>query len=488
MNDNAKTSVERIECVGDTEEQNHHALAALDGKMEKKLVRKCDKHVLPCITLLFFLSFLDRTNIGNAKIQGLVEDLHMSDRDYNLALFVFFVPYILFEVPSNIIIRKVKPSTWLASIVTLWGIATIGQDLIQDLQGLIAMRFLLGLFEAGLFPGCVYLISMYYKRYELQWRLSLFFSASILAGGFSGLLAFAISNMGGVAGYSAWRWIFILEGILTVLVGAFSKFFIPDWPETAKFLDANERNLVVARVAAGSEDAKMDRLDRRAFRRIASDWKIYLGTLMYFGVVNTGYSGSFFIPTIIRQMGFTATAAQARSVPIFVVAAIIQLTVAYLTDYFRHRYAFTMGGILLSTLGYILLLSQKSAAITAGVQYFALFLTITGGFVTQPITLAWLANNVSGHYKRSVSSAIQIGFGNLGGIVASFVYFEPPYFVSGYGTSLGMLWLCGGCCTGMFLGSLWENKKRDRGERDYRLTQPDSDNLGDDHPTFRFTT
>ncbi|RHZ43699.1 uncharacterized protein CDV56_102641 [Aspergillus thermomutatus] len=147
-----------------------------------------------------------------------------------------------------------------------------------------------------------------------------------------------------------------------------------------------------------------------------------------------------------------------------------------------------MLGVSVSTVGYILLLNQKSAAISAGVQYFALFLTISGGFVTQPITLAWLANNVSGHYKRSVSSAIQIGFGNLGGIVASFIYSEPPYYKVGYSTSLGMLWLCGVCCTAMFLGATLENKKRDKGGRDYRFNEVDLDNMGDAHPTFRFTT
>jgi MFS family permease len=92
----------------------------------------------------------------------------------------------------------------------LWGVATVGQGLVQNQPGLIAMRLLLGLFEAGFFPGCVYLISMYYKRYELQWRLNLFFCGAILAGAFSGLLAYAIANLDGLAGYRGWRWIFIM--------------------------------------------------------------------------------------------------------------------------------------------------------------------------------------------------------------------------------------------------------------------------------------
>ncbi|KAK5200713.1 hypothetical protein LTR16_005158 [Cryomyces antarcticus] len=167
----------------------------IDIAAEKKLLRKVDLRVVPSLFLLFLLAFLDRTNIGNAKIQGLVEDLHMKGQDYNIALFIFFIPYILFEVPSNIIIKKVAPSTWLSLIMTLWGIATVGQGLVKNFGSLVACRFLVGLFEAGLFPGCVYIISMYYQRMELQRRLSLFFCASILAGAF-----------GGVSGLPSSRW------------------------------------------------------------------------------------------------------------------------------------------------------------------------------------------------------------------------------------------------------------------------------------------
>jgi MFS family permease len=120
---------------------------------EKKLLRKLDLRVLPPLFVLFLLAFLDRTNIGNAKIQGLTKDLNMTGPDYNIALFVFFIPYILFEVPSNIVLKKVAPSTWLSSIMVLWGICTLGQGLVNNFESLVALRVLVGLFEAGLFPG-----------------------------------------------------------------------------------------------------------------------------------------------------------------------------------------------------------------------------------------------------------------------------------------------------------------------------------------------
>lgn len=147
-----------------------------------------------------------------------------------------------------------------------------------------------------------------------------------------------------------------------------------------------------------------------------------------------------------------------------------------------------MLGLVIASTGYIMLLAQTH--LSAGVKYFALFLIVPGGYITQPIVLVWMANVVSGHYKRSVSSAMQVGLGNLGGIVASNVFFksEAPRYATGYGVSLGMLWVCGAACTGLYFLVKRENGMRERGERDWRLEEADADNLGDDHPHFRLTT
>lgn len=330
---------------------------------------------------------------------------------------------------------------------------------------------------------------MYYKRYELQWRFTLFFTASIIAGGFGGLFAFALAKMNGLGGYAGWRWIFIIEGILTVVLGVVSKIWIPDWPETAKFLSEEERALLIARLSADTGSATMNHLDKRAAKRIFTDVKMYLGTLMYFGIVNTGYAGSFFIPTIIKELGYTSSAAQVRSIPIFVVATVVAVIASYLSDRMRHRFWFIIAGLIIASVGYILLLCGKF--IPSGVKYFALFLIVPGGYITQPIVLIWVSNLMSGHYKRSVSSAMQVGFGNIGGIVASNVFFEKEAknarYPTGYGISLGMLWICGAASVALLFYVKRENKLRERGARDHRLEEEDSGNLGDDHPHFKFT-
>jgi MFS family permease len=187
-------------------------------------------------------------------------------------------------------------------------------------------------------------------------------------------------------------------------------------------------------------------------------------------------------------MGYTAERAQVLTIPVYLTSTIFCLAAAYLADRIRHRYGFTMGGVVVTSVGYILMLCQHHVPVA--VRYFALFLLVSGGYVTQPVLLGWLSNLMGGHYKRSISSAVQVGLGNLGGIVASNVFLtrEAPQYWTGYGVSLGMVWVCGISCTLLYILAIRENKKRDRGERDYRLELPDVTNMGDDHPHWRYAT
>ncbi|KAL8693391.1 MAG: hypothetical protein Q9218_001783 [Villophora microphyllina] len=463
-------------------------LKPIDASMERRVLRKCDLHVIPFLAVLYLLAFLDRVNVGNARIQGLEDDLNMRGHDFNVALQVFFIPYILFEVPSNILIRKVAPSAWISVNMTCWGIITVCMGLTRSYTGLVICRFLLGIFEAGFVSGCIYLISMYYKRHELQRRWNLFYTAGILASALSGLLAYALANMAGIGGYGGWRWIFIIEGLATVVFAVAGKFILADWPETAEFLTLEERTFVIRRTQEEMAGAVMDRLDSKSWRRVVCDWKIWIGVIMYLGDTNAGYSGSFFNATILRQVGWTSVNAQLLSVPIYALAALVAVIVGFLSDRLRHRYAFCMLGVCIATVGWSLLLAQDHISVVA--QYIALYLVTVGTYITSPLSIIWMNNNLGGHYKRGIGAALQIALGNLGGITASNIYItkQAPTFPVGFGVSLALQWLTAAACTAFFAGLVVENRKRDRGERDYRydLAKAELDNLGDDHPNFRF--
>lgn len=210
---------------------------------------------------------------------------------------------------------------------------------------------------------------------------------------------------------------------------------------------------------------------------------------MYIGITTTTYSGSLFIPTILRQLGWTAVKAQVMSIPIYAVALVSTLTVAFVSDKLKHRYCFIIGGSLIATIGYIILLNMLSVKV--GVRYFAVFLFLTGGFIVHPMIIIWLSNNVSGHYKSGVSSAMQLGFGNISGIIASNIYIsrQAPTFKLGFGFGLGFVWVNVLSATALLFVLVRENKLRNAGKRDDRYNLPEEElkNLGDDHPSFRFT-
>ncbi|KAL8798841.1 MAG: hypothetical protein Q9182_006344 [Xanthomendoza sp. 2 TL-2023] len=460
----------------------------IDPQLEKRALRKCDLRVLPFLSILYLFAFLDRVNIGNARIQGLEKDLNMSGHDYNIALQVFFIPYLIFEIPSNIAMRKVAPSTWISGIMLGWGIITVCQGVTQSFAGLVVCRLLLGLFEAGFYPGCLYLISMYYKRHELQRRFNWFFTMGVLSGAVSGLLAYALAKMDGIGGYSGRRWIFIIEGLATIVLAIIGYFIFADWPETAKFLTPEERAMIVRRAREDIAGATMNRLDAKSRRRMFLDWKIWCGTIAYFGSAENGYSGFFFTPTILKQLGWTAVKAQLYSIPPYALSALAVVLIATASDRLRHRYTFILLGIAITTIGYSILLAQHHVAIA--VRYLAIYLWTIGGFIYQPLLLVWLQNNLGGHYKRGIGAAMQIGLGNLGGILASNVYIagQAPTFHVGFGTSVACQWLTGVASTVFFVGLVRENRTRERGGRDYRynLPQAEQENLGDEHPSFRF--
>lgn len=180
---------------------------------ERALIRKLDITILPALTLLYLLSFLDRSNVGNARLEGLAKDLHMSGDEYLTGLTLYFIGYVIFEVPCNIVLKLWTPRAWLPTLTLVWGVVATLMGITQSRDGFFVVRFFLGVAEAGLFPGIVFYLSMWYKRNERHYRVALFFSAASLAGAFGGILAWGIAHMRGVGGYAGWRWIFILVSV-----------------------------------------------------------------------------------------------------------------------------------------------------------------------------------------------------------------------------------------------------------------------------------
>ncbi|KAI4240249.1 MAG: hypothetical protein LQ352_007687 [Teloschistes flavicans] len=477
------TKVDKVIPISDSDS----GLGAFTGINEKALLRKLDRKLLPAVTILYLLSFLDRSNVGNARVEGMVKDLHMTGNQYLTGLTLYFIGYVLFEIPCNIVLKLTSPKVWLPTLTLTWGIVATSIGVSQSMSGFFAVRFFLGVAESGLFPGVVYYLSMWYRREERQFRISLFFSAASLAGAFGGILAWGIAHMNHVGGAAGWRWIFILEGLLTVLVSLSAYYFIANYPSTAKFLSDDERATINARLKANSDATRDESFTWGNVKQAFGDPKVWLYGLGFHTMSLPLYTLSLFLPTIIKELGYTAAQAQLLTVPPYAVATLMTLGVAIASEKLKLRAAFIMSTSSLAIIGYIMLLAGRKP----GVSYAGTILAAAGIYPSTAVVLSWPANNVSGQTKRATANAMQISIGNLGAVLGTQLYrsTDGPRFFVGHGFALGYL-----AANIVVVGILWivlkkENEKRDRGERDGRLAGVEEDEwLGDDDPRWRFQT
>lgn len=256
-------------------------MADIDPEVEKRVVRKFDKHMVPLLATLYLLAFLDRSNIGyvdfcfsvqnvlltrrcsNARIAGLDTDLNLSSSQYQWLLTIFYISYIVFGF-LTIMWKVVPPHIWAALCVLAWGIVSTAQAATHNWEGMMALRFLMGVAEIAYGPGVPYLLSFFYLRHELGLRCGLFLSAAPLANTFAGALAYGITS--GHPGLAQWRVLFLVEGLPTIAMAAVAYFFLPDSPEKAKFLTAEEK--VVARARGVAQAGAATRIGSINFREM----------------------------------------------------------------------------------------------------------------------------------------------------------------------------------------------------------------------------
>ncbi|CAJ2509180.1 Uu.00g142060.m01.CDS01 [Anthostomella pinea] len=414
-------------------------LPEADGLSEAesaRLMSKIDWHVLPMLFIIYVAAFLDRANIANALTLGLPEDLGLTGQQPNTALAVFFVPYIIFEIPSNILMKIFTPHIWLSLCILGFGIVMIGQGFVKNFGGLIATRFFLGLFEAGIFPGSFYLISFWYKRQGSLKRFTIYFCSVLLASAFGGLLASAIAKMDGIRGLGSWRWIFILEGIVTVFVAVAAFFFVSDFPSDAKWLSLTEREFVL-RSTREHESSTGTKVTRRDLAEFFKDPKNTLGAIMYFSVVVPIYSFAYFTPTIVKTLGYSTVQTQLHSVPPFAAALGLCLVLAYLSDRSDIRLPYVLFPAALLIAGLAILMTTHGHF---SAQYAGICLVCMGAFAGASLVICWYIMNLEGHKNRIIGSAWMISFGNSGGIIAPFAFlpkFAPDYR-PGYSTCAGV--------------------------------------------------
>ncbi|PLW55736.1 hypothetical protein PCANC_01565 [Puccinia coronata f. sp. avenae] len=415
----------------------HPETHLIDVKKEKALLRKIDTHMFPCLCLLYMLNHLDRTSIANARVGGMEADLGLSSTDYSTIVLIFFVGYLSAEIPSNMILAHTRPSLFLPGLTFVWGGVVTLISLVKSKEGLIVARLFLGFVESGFFPGVLFLLSSWYRKAELAKRIGILYSGGILAGAFGGFISGGvIDGLEGVGGIRGWRWLFIIEGLITILASIIVVFFLPDWPSNTKWLSEDEKGLAVRRleidqIENGASTADSTKLShRQALAAAGKDWRTYLFCFMYIMLLGS-QTISYFIPSIVVSLGYQGQEAQFMTVPPYVIGCAFALSVSFSADHFKEQMLHASIPIGFSGLLYALCL-----AITDPKTRYALVCLAYGGtFGSLPVVLSWLSS-VSGNQKqkRAITLAIVNTVGNSSSFYGSFLWpkSQGPEFVMGF--------------------------------------------------------
>ncbi|KAI8358774.1 major facilitator superfamily domain-containing protein [Mortierella sp. GBAus27b] len=465
-----------------------------DAETEAKIVSKLDRNLLPLLGILYLFSYLDRVNIGNARLFGLEEDVKLSNGEYNIALAAFFLSYCIFEMPSNMILIRVGPRLWIPVIMFAWGTVSLGLAWITSFKGLVIMRFALGAAEAGFVPGVLFYLTLFYKRSEHSFRMAIFLCFNILAGAFGGLLAAGISHLQGKWGLQRWQWIFVLEAIPTILLAFLTWFIMSPSPEEARFLTPEERSYAANRVLADTDIRPSPESSWKQTVAALTDVHVYLICLCTFFLHAASSGVIMFMPSLILDMGFKATTAQLLTTPPYIVAAGVSLFIPWWSDRLQVRGLFVIFVPVIAFLGFILLaLTYPTTLHLSPVKYLAVIMALCGMVPMSAILTSWLTNNVIGHTKRATSLAMMVSSGALASMLGTQVYRseDAPRYQHGH-------LMMAGCMLFLILGAIMlrtlflrENRRRDKGlSKGLTLVQFKSDGqfseIGD-HPNFRFT-
>ncbi|KAI5456567.1 major facilitator superfamily domain-containing protein [Mariannaea sp. PMI_226] len=468
-----------------------NAIVKFDPVAERKLRWKLDLYTVPTVALLYLFCFIDRANIGNARIAGLDADLELKGFDYNKILSIFYISYIIFEIPATITCKWIGPGWFIPATSLCFGVASIATAFVHSQAAICGVRFLLGIFEAGMLPGIAYYLSRWYKRAELTFRLSLYMVMAPLAGAFGGLLASAILTLDHFGNLHHWRMIFAIEGIITICLSLIAFFTLTDRPETAWWLTKEEKELCIARVKSErvGQTEVLDGIDRTKLIRGVNN-PLVIQVAAIFLLNNITVQGlAFFLPTIVGTIypEYTVVQKQLHSVPPYVVGAFFCLVFPALSWFLDRRQIIIISTSPLPMIGYAMFLGTKVAT----ARYAATFLIASTCMVLGSLTNAHISANVVSDTSRSSAIGLNVMFGNIGGLISTWSYpiTDGPDYPIGNGLNLAAASMILLISTAGYFWMAAENKKRANRNVEEELSGLRPEEIRDlewKHPAFRW--
>lgn len=442
---------------------------------ETHLRRKVDLRLCTIAGILCSLNLLDSGIISSAAVTSMLDDLSLTGTRYSVAIFIFTVSSICFQLPATICLRLVGPRVFFATITTLFGIITLSTAFVTSWRQMIALRVLLGIAMSGIYPGLTYLISTWYTRKEQQLRYAFLQTGEVIILATGSIVNFAINqNLDHVHGYRGWQYMYIIQGSITVGLGLVTYFWIVDFPEHAYksflFLTSTEASLAVDRINVDRSDAGHvskalhgrkhtdEALTLRAVLTPFLDPKLYAFSTLFFLLNLVSTALSYFLPIILRGgFGFGANKSILLSSPPYYYAVIPVLLSSWFADKYRLRAPIIIFNATCLIIGFCMLgFSSNTSA-----RYAGTFLA-TGAYVSNWAALsAYQANNIVGQWKRATFAAAISACNGLGGIAGSFIVRRPeaPRYMTAIWVSIGshiLMIVVVSACTLWFW---WENRR-----------------------------
>ncbi|OGM40324.1 allantoate permease [Aspergillus bombycis] len=460
---------------------------ATRARVEKSLKRKLDARC-GFFVIIYIMNYLDRNNMAAARLKGLQDDLNLDYSQYATCLSILYVGYILMQVPSNIFINRIsRPSIYIGAVMLVWGLISTLSGVATNFAGMVCIRFFLGFVEAAFLPGALMILSKWYTRRELTTRNAILFCGNLISNAFSALVgAGVLSNMQGVLGHAAWRWLFWIEGAATMFIAILAAVILPDLPTNTRGFTKDELDLAQLRMAEDVGEADVDSEDQGPWDGLfmaVKDIKIYIMMITFTAYV-VGLSFNAFFPTLTGTLGFGYVPTLLMSAPPWVFSCLFSLVVAWSSDRYQEKFWHIVGPILVGLVGFIISMCTLNVA----ARYVALFLQAASyaGFI---VFYSWISTSFPRPpAKRAVAIAMINAFSQLGNVAGSYVWdLSDNGYRKSYGIVTAMFGITIVGCYGFRM--LLKNLNKELEEAENAATaQPDADETLAMSKGFRYLT
>ncbi|KAJ2740353.1 hypothetical protein GGI20_005855 [Coemansia sp. BCRC 34301] len=462
-------------------------LSAKEEEQLRSYTSKCDRRLLVYLCIGYATDSLNKMALSNAKIAGLSSDLGLHGYDINLALGVYYLGSFVFQLPSNLMLKSVKPTFWLCGSMLAWSLVSLLTAFVADSRQLAMCRFLFGAVQAGYLTGSLYYISYWYPRELVRQRMGFFFASAGVGGICIGPLCALLTSVEAF-GLRPWQNIFIFVGSLSLAWGLLGLRVLEDYPDTATFVTAGERQLIARLMVRQNTVASTRNISLRQTSMAARDAKIWLWTLIDFCANGATQVNGMFGPTLIASQGYSTQTAHLLTALTNFMAFSGMASIAYIARFVRGSSTAIALSNGITIAGFLLALLAPSGNAVA--QLTALFLFSFASPQPAAHGPAWEIANQQGSTKPAMAAAITSAFGGLGPLATAFVYRDrdSPEFVLGHSVCLSMTVLCLAATGALRWMLALENDRRDRVPQDISgMATEQILDMADNHPDFRYT-